>query len=99
MGHAWSLEREGVTNPGQLSGPILEEWEWQFAGACRGADVTLFFPDNERGSRRAAREAAAKAICRRCPVQRECAAYALATPGPYGVWGGISEADRAQHVG
>jgi|BarGraNGADG00212_1021973.scaffolds.fasta_scaffold161964_2 WhiB family redox-sensing transcriptional regulator len=39
-----------------------------------------------------------EAICRRCPVQRQCAAHALATPEPYGVWGGMSEADRAQHV-
>jgi WhiB family redox-sensing transcriptional regulator len=46
------------------------------------------------GACRAAREAAAKAVCRRCPVRRRCAAHALATPEPYGIWGGLSEADR-----
>ena len=53
-----------MTNPGRLPAPILEDWNWQFAGACRDADPALFFPtDSERGPRRAAREAAAKAIC------------------------------------
>jgi len=87
-----------VTNPGRLPAPILEDWNWQFAGACRDADPALFFPtDSERGPRRAAREAAAKAVCRHCPVRRKCAAHALATGEPHGVWGGMSEADRAQH--
>lgn len=84
-----------VPNPGRLPGPILEEWDWQRTGACRDADPDLFFPpDSGRGPRRAAREAAAKAVCRRCPVRRRCAAHALATPEPYGIWGGMSEADR-----
>ena len=69
--------------------------DWQRTGACRDADPDLFFPpDSGRGPRRAAREAAAKAVCRRCPVRRRCAAHALATPEPYGIWGGLAEADR-----
>jgi WhiB family redox-sensing transcriptional regulator len=84
-----------VPNPGRLPGPILEEWDWQRTGACRDADPDLFFPpDSGRGPRRAAREAAAKTVCRGCPVRRRCAAHALATPEPYGIWGGMSEADR-----
>jgi WhiB family transcriptional regulator, redox-sensing transcriptional regulator len=84
-------EGEGrVPDTGWLPGPVLEEWEWQFADAGRDADPTLFFPaDGERGSRRAAREVTAKAICRRCPVRRECATHALATREPHGVWGGM----------
>lgn len=36
----------------------------------------------------------AKAICRGCPVRRECLAYALANREPFGIWGGCSERER-----
>ena len=79
----------------RLPGPVADVWEWQFQGACRSHDTELFFhPDNERGAERAARQAAAKAVCATCPVIRECAAHALAVREPYGVWGGLSEEDR-----
>jgi WhiB family redox-sensing transcriptional regulator len=87
-----------VTVPSRLPPTVLQEWGWQFTGACRDADAALFFSsDSERGARRAVREAAAKAICRRCPVRPECSAHALAAGEPFGVWGGMSEADRARH--
>lgn len=83
-----------------LPGPIIEKWEWQLQGACRDLDTALFFhPEGERGPRREAREAAAKAICRQCPVMRECARHALSTREPYGVWGGMSEAQREAVIG
>ena len=49
-----------------------------------------------RGPGRAVREAAAKRVCRRCPVVQDCAAYALASGERYGVWGGMTEAERAR---
>ena len=86
-----------MTYPGRLPGPILEQWDCRLA-ACRHTDPAPFFPsDRDRSPRRAAREAAAKAICGRCPVRRECAAHALAAGEPHGVWGGMSEADRERH--
>lgn len=79
----------------RLPGPATELWDWQLQGACRGADSDLFFhPDNERGPARDRREAAAKRICRRCPVLVPCREHALAVREPYGVWGGLSEQDR-----
>ena len=39
----------------------------------------------------------AKQICRRCPVISQCATWALRTREPYGVWGGLSETERAEH--
>ena len=41
----------------------------------------------------------AKAICQSCPVITECATWALKTREPYGVWGGLSEDDRAATLG
>ena len=76
--------------------PISELWEWQMRGLCRDRDGTQFFhPDDDLGriSRRL-REAAAKRLCSRCPVRRQCATHALAVGEEYGVWGGFSESDR-----
>jgi WhiB family transcriptional regulator, redox-sensing transcriptional regulator len=79
----------------RLPGPNADLWDWQLRGACRGADSGLFFhPEGERGPARAAREAAAKAVCARCQVTTQCLAHALATREPYGVWGGMSESER-----
>ena len=76
--------------------PVADEWEWQFEGACRGMDPEMFFhPDGERGPRRRNRENAAKAVCASCPVMQLCRDHALAIQEPYGIWGGLSEDDRA----
>ena len=76
--------------------PVMEEWEWQYKGACRDLDPEKFFhPDGERGPRRRNRENAAKAVCATCPVIAACRAHALAVQEPYGIWGGLSEDDRA----
>lgn len=64
--------------------------------ACRGTDPETFFPDREQESRAYTHAVtAAKAICARCPVRRECLHLALATPETHGVWGGTSEDERA----
>ncbi|MGH3727115.1 MAG: WhiB family transcriptional regulator [Mycobacterium sp.] len=68
---------------------------WQLQGACHGVDSSMFFcPDGERGRVRTMREQRAKQMCRSCPVLNQCRTHALATAEPYGVWGGLSEADR-----
>jgi WhiB family transcriptional regulator, redox-sensing transcriptional regulator len=83
----------------RLPGPNADLWEWQLQGACRGEDSSLFFhPEGERGPSRAAREAAAKEVCARCPVVEACRAHALATREPYGVWGGMSESERDEEI-
>jgi WhiB family transcriptional regulator, redox-sensing transcriptional regulator len=70
-------------------------WHWQERGACRTADPVLFFhPQNERGSQRRRRDAAAQAICSKCPVRVPCADYAIRAREPYGVWGGLTEEER-----
>jgi WhiB family redox-sensing transcriptional regulator len=79
----------------RLPMPIQETYEWQYDGACREADPETFFsPDAERGPRRRAREAAAKALCAVCPVVQECLNHALTVREPYGVWGGLNINER-----
>jgi len=71
-------------------------WSWRLRAACRDIDSAVFFPpDGERPPQRDAREALAKAICGGCPVIRQCAAYAIQYGERYGVWGGLSEQERA----
>ena len=79
----------------RLPGPVADRWDWQLDGACRTADPAIFFhPEGERGSERARRQAAARAVCERCVVRVECVSHALAVREPYGVWGGMSEEER-----
>ena len=79
----------------RLPMPIQETYEWQYEGACREADPETFFsPDAERGPRRRAREAAAKALCAVCPVVQQCLDHALQVREPYGVWGGLNINER-----
>lgn len=79
----------------RLPGPIMDLWEWQYQGACRDADPSIFFhPEGERGGTRRRRDEAAKAICATCPVLQQCREHALAVQEPYGVWGGLTEDER-----
>jgi WhiB family redox-sensing transcriptional regulator len=87
--------RSDMADTRRLPGPSTESWDWQLQARCRGLDSAYFFhPDNERGAARAARVSRAKAICRRCPVRRECRQHALAAQEPYGIWGGLTEHER-----
>lgn len=79
----------------RLPGPVMDLWEWQFDGACREADPTLFFhPEGERGAARRRRAEAAKAVCASCRVLEQCRRQSLSVREPYGVWGGLSEDER-----
>ena len=85
-----------MPNVTRLPGPNADVWDWQLAAACRGMDSEVFFhPDRERGEAREAREAAAKVICSGCPVRQTCLDHSLAVKEPYGVWGGLTEHERA----
>ena len=80
--------------------PVAVDWAWQVLGACRGLDVELFYhPAGERRSTKQRRIGQAKAICQTCPVITDCATWALKTREPQGVWGGLSEGDRAEILG
>lgn len=84
-----------MTDIRRLPSPHTAVWDWQLRAACRQMDSEVFFhPDRERGPARAEREARAKAVCRSCPVIRQCRTHALAVREPYGIWGGLSRLDR-----
>lgn len=77
--------------------PMGDLWDWQRLAACRGMDSSIFYsPTGERGRRRHEREERARRICGDCPVRQECARMALGIKETYGVWGGLSEAERSR---
>ena len=57
---------------------------WRTAGACVTEDPDLFTDVR--------REAAAVAVCGRCPVRQPCLEFALETGPEFGVWGGLTQA-------
>ncbi|MGC1208383.1 MAG: WhiB family transcriptional regulator, partial [Ornithinimicrobium sp.] len=69
--------------------------EWRLAGSCRQVDPDLFFAESERGPTRTALIVAAKAVCEACPVMRVCREHGLRAQEPFGIWGGLTEAERA----
>ena len=94
-----SSEVVDMADTRRLPAPVTNVWDWQMRGACRGMDSTFFFhPEGERGRARVGREARAKQVCQGCPVLEQCRRHALAVEEPYGVWGGLSEAERDEIV-
>jgi WhiB family redox-sensing transcriptional regulator len=80
----------------RLPPPVTDVWDWQLDAACRGVDSMMFFhPERERGPAKDERDSRAKAICAGCPVIQACRDHALMVQEPYGVWGGLTVAERA----
>ena len=80
------------------NGAIRDE-QWRKHAACRAHDPMLWYP--EYGShgpgtakKKAAQDAAAKAICAQCPVRRDCLHSALERGERHGIWGGLNEDER-----
>jgi WhiB family transcriptional regulator, redox-sensing transcriptional regulator len=93
-------ERRSARNAARIPPVAQLKLGWQEQAACQGSDARLFFgPEKERIRDRETREGAAKGICASCPVLRDCRSHALQTPELFGVWGGLSEADRESHFG
>ena len=73
-----------------MSEHILEAdpMTWSLAASCDTADPDLFFPQP------GADTSYARSICKACPVRRHCLDYALETKQKFGIWGGMTEAQR-----
>lgn len=84
-----------MTSVSKALKPIADNWEWQFDGACNGAETDEFFlEDGMRGSTKRKRELKAIEVCNTCPVKQQCLDHALSVPEIYGIWGGMTEDQR-----
>lgn len=68
--------------------------DWRDNAACRDEDSELFFPKGNEGHWLLIIEQA-KTICRRCPVADACLNFALTEGIPSGIFGGLTEQERA----
>jgi len=70
--------------------PNTSQSEWSNSAACAGL-AGMFYPDqgNEAAINRA------KAVCRNCLVREACLADALTRNEQWGIWGGLTETERA----
>ncbi|WP_433786955.1 WhiB family transcriptional regulator [Actinomycetospora sp. CA-101289] len=79
-----------------MSAPELDQGalrNWRAKAACRSVDPELFFPEPSNEPVIKVQIAAAKAVCRRCPVRERCLADALERL-PHGIAGGLTEQER-----
>ena len=81
-----------MTGPAEFDTPVA----WQDEAACEGMDREQFYIPGDVPRNIAA-------ICRTCPVQRQCLDFAMKIEGTaagiqyrFGVWGGTSAKDRAR---
>ncbi len=93
---------------------MKEDLDWMLEASCRNWSQNVFYWDsgsrNPMDPEEQRKQKVAKAICRRCPVRRQCLEYALAHEQPdpvylgrglsvsntpaFGVWGGFTAAER-----
>ncbi len=76
---------------------LHEPLGWRVDAACIGEVGVTFFPPmrSEKRAAKAAREAHAKEICASCTVRDDCLDEALANGERHGIWGGLTDVERA----
>jgi WhiB family redox-sensing transcriptional regulator len=78
----------GAASSSDRLAPVIDIPEWMDHGPCGQVDPEVFFP--ERGLS----NTNAKKVCANCPVIMDCLFYALDEQIVWGVWGGLSYAER-----
>lgn len=79
----------------KLPAPKESNYAWQYEGACNNYNPeTFYLPFNARADEKRQLIKEAKAICKTCPVIKECLDFALNTEERFGVWGGLSAEER-----
>ena len=76
---------------------VAASLDWQQIAACQSTDPELFFPVSSTG-KSLEQASEAKAVCACCLVRRQCLAYALRTRQAHGIWGGMTEEERARRI-
>lgn len=71
---------------------LVLDQPWRLAAACRKVDPNVFFPDSHDKKKMEQ----AKAICRVCPVRKQCLDFAIDNCVDHGIWGGESERARVR---
>jgi len=89
------ITQEPTTSTSLPEELLPERPTWMERAICGGHTELFFAPHAERPPARLRREAAARQVCMRCPVRLDCRDHARFNL-EYGLWGGESEAERAE---
>jgi WhiB family redox-sensing transcriptional regulator len=92
--------RIGEAADPRLTGPA-RALPWADRALCAETDPELWFSERTPAYTTVDgdKTSTAKAICRRCPVAEPCLAYAMADPHLEGIWGGLTDRERARARG
>lgn len=71
-------------------GPGLDWEQWAACAPTTGSESELFYPARGEDPRDAIE------LCHVCPVASQCLAYALVHREQWGVWGGLTAAQRSR---
>ena len=66
-----------------------DEYQWQDLGGCTDSDPEAFFPSSG-----AEPDDAVRKICTACPVREDCLVDAIRRGEEFGIWGGLTYAER-----
>jgi WhiB family redox-sensing transcriptional regulator len=72
--------------------------DWWVDAACRVDDSNTFFSPRTGRSIPLRQTLRAKAVCARCPVQKQCLDAALTRGEPEGIWGGLTPRERRKLI-
>jgi WhiB family redox-sensing transcriptional regulator len=72
---------------------VSDASDWRDGAACRHHDPDLFFPEGTTGPAQQQVDQA-KRVCQSCPVRTPCLEFALRHALAFGVWGGVTGAER-----
>ncbi|MFE3378807.1 WhiB family transcriptional regulator [Streptomyces anulatus] len=90
------MPRPGRYWPDTRHGSTPRPAHWDRDAACRAHEAPgIFFPEGAEAEV-LAKTAAAKEVCRTCPVVHPCLVDALERGERWGVWGGLDEDDRTR---
>lgn len=69
--------------------------DWRDSAACLNRDPEIFYPHGtDQGQEETVPIIQAKRICGNCPVRGDCLAEAIARRDAFGIWGGLTPAER-----
>lgn len=84
--HVMGQPRHRITDGLQALVGLVPDWTEH--ALCAQVDSDAWFPESGGPT------AAAKHICAKCPVRSQCLDYALENHERFGIWGGLTVAER-----
>lgn len=86
MERLWDLQLPALLSP--------DDGKWRNHAMCKGIGVDPFFANYFNGQARRETMTSIIAMCRVCPVRKECLRFAVDNKINDGIWGGLTAKER-----